>query len=203
MLFRRKIPLNWWQKLRHLLWPRSGWTRAAIYVWHRLARLKDSPHGVAAGVASGVAISVTPFVGFHLIGAMGMALATRGNLVAAWIGTLVGNPWTFPVIWIIIHRLGTWMLGMDPSPDAERLSLEMLIRRPGEAFGPMLLPMAVGAMPLALASWFVTYWPVRRAIERFRARRQRKLEGRRVEREATADSGRAKAEGSTKEADVR
>lgn len=180
MLFRRKSPLNWWQKLRHLLWPKSGWLRAAKYVWHRLARLQDSPHGIAAGVASGVAISFTPFVGFHLIGAMGVALATRGNVIAAWIGTLIGNPWTFPLIWVIIHRLGTWMLGLAPSTDAEKLSLELLIRRPGEAFGPLLLPMAVGGLPLALASWFATYWPVRRAIERFQARRRQKLAARRT-----------------------
>jgi len=176
MLFRRRSPLNWWQRLRHLLWPRSGWSRAARYVWHRLARLKDSPHGIAAGVSSGVAISFTPFIGFHLIGAMGLALATRGNLLAAWVGTLIGNPWTFPIIWVTIHKIGSWILGIEAGgEEAERLSLDLLIHRPGAALAPLLLPMAVGGLPLALASWFLSYWPIRKAIERFQERRRRKL----------------------------
>jgi len=175
MLFRRRHPLKWWQHVRHAVWPKTGWSRAAKYVWHRLARLKDSPHGIAAGVASGVAISFTPFIGFHLIGAMGIALATRGNLIAAWIGTLIGNPWTFPLIWVIIYRLGSWILGAEPGGEAERLSLDLLINSPGTVLGPLLLPMAIGGLPLALASWFASYWPIRRAIERFQERRRRKL----------------------------
>lgn len=178
MLFRRRQPLNLRQRVRHLVWPKTGWSRAAKYVWRRLARLKDSPHGIAAGVASGVAISFTPFMGFHLIGAMGIALATRGNLIAAWIGTLIGNPWTFPLIWVIIYRLGSWMLGVEAGGEAERLSLDLLISRPGAVLGPLLLPMAIGGLPLALASWFISYWPLRRAIERFQEVRRLKLERR-------------------------
>lgn len=189
MLFRRRNPLNLGQRIRHLVWPKSGWSRAAKYVWHRLARLKDSSHGIAAGVASGVAVSFTPFIGFHLIGAMGIALATRGNLIAAWAGTLIGNPWTFPLIWVIIYRLGSWILGVEPAGEAERLSLDLLINRPGSVLGPLLLPMAIGGLPLALASWFITYWPVRRAIDRFQERRRRKLARRRDSSGADIDKG--------------
>ncbi|GER06360.1 hypothetical protein GCM10007972_00860 [Iodidimonas muriae] len=176
MLFRRKIPLNLWQKVRQGLWPKSGWSRAARYVWHRLARLKDSAHGVAAGVASGVAISFTPFMGFHLIGAMGIALAARGNVIAAWIGTLIGNPWTFPFIWVAIYRLGSWMIGNRMDEGAHHLSFDLLVHHPTAALGPLLLPMAIGGLPIALISWFVSYWLVRRSIERFQAARRIKLE---------------------------
>ncbi|GAK33851.1 hypothetical protein AQ1_01743 [alpha proteobacterium Q-1] len=177
MLFRRKIPLNLWQKMRQMLWPKRGWSRAFLYIWHRLVRLKDSAHGVAAGVASGVAISFTPFMGFHLIGAMGIAFAARGNVLAAWAGTLVGNPWTFPFIWMGTYRLGNWIIGGTMGEAAASgLSFDLLVHHPTQALGPLLLPMAIGGLPLALISWFVTYWLARRSIERFQAARRIKLE---------------------------
>jgi uncharacterized protein (DUF2062 family) len=36
--------------------------------------------------------------------------------------------------------------------------------------------MVIGGLPLALISWFVTYWLARRSIERFQAARRIKLE---------------------------
>lgn len=175
MLFRRRNKLSIPQRFRLALWPSSGWRRTGLYVWHRLARLKDSPHGIAAGVASGVAISFTPFMGFHLIGAMGLALATRGNVLAAWIGTLVGNPWTFPLIWLVIYRIGAFALGLEHNPAHEVPTLEALISQPSLLIRSMLLPMTIGGLPVALFSWFVSYWPVKRAIERFQEMRQKRL----------------------------
>ena len=172
MLFRRRIPLRWWQRVRNALWPTSGWRRSGKYLWHRLARLKDSPHGIAAGVASGIAISFTPFMGFHLIGAMGLALVTRGNVIAAWIGTLVGNPWTFPLIWLLSYRIGAAIVGTPLNAAAERLSLEALIAHPAMMIESLLWPMSVGGVILAVLSWFATYWPLRRALERFQTRRR-------------------------------
>lgn len=175
MLFRRRTRLSWWEHARRALWPESGWRRSLLYVWHRLGRLKDSPHGVAAGLASGVAISFTPFMGFHLIGAAGIAMVTRGNVLAAWLGTLIGNPWTFPLIWIGIYRLGALLIGWEPSGEAERLSIELLVRNPVGAIKPILLPMAVGGVPAAIVVWFACYWPLKRALERLQKRRRRKL----------------------------
>ncbi|RMD87273.1 MAG: DUF2062 domain-containing protein [Alphaproteobacteria bacterium] len=175
MLFRRRIPLRWWQRVRNALWPTSGWRRSGKYLWRRLARLRDSPHGIAAGVASGIAISFTPFMGFHLIGAMGLALVTRGNVIAAWIGTLVGNPWTFPFIWLLIHRVGTWILGLPPTAEAERLSIDLLVAHPAVMIESLLWPMSVGGVTLAVLTWFASYWPLRRALERFQESRRLRI----------------------------
>lgn len=175
MLFRRKKPLSFWQKLRSALWPKSGWRRSLRYAWHRLARLEDSPHSIAAGVASGVAISFTPFIGFHLIGSWAIAWATRGNLIAAWIGTLVGNPWTFPFIWLVIYRIGAFLLGREPSASVEMLSLSNLIDHPAATVGPLLVPMALGGVPLAMLAWFISYRPLRSAIERYQHGRRYRL----------------------------
>ena len=68
----------------------------------RLKRLQGTPYSIATGFACGVAISFTPFIGFHMILAALTAWLIRGNIIASAIGTIVGNPWTFPFIWLAV-----------------------------------------------------------------------------------------------------
>ena len=51
-------------------------------------------------------VSFSPFIGFHFLLAILFAYLLRGNLIAALIGTFVGNPFTFPFIWIFIYKVG-------------------------------------------------------------------------------------------------
>ena len=77
----------------------------------RLKQLKGTPYSVAAGFACGVAISFTPFIGFHLLLAAITAWIIRGNIISSAIGTLIGNPWTFPFIWVAVLSTGNYLLG--------------------------------------------------------------------------------------------
>ena len=112
-MFKRRKPRPALQRLFDAVWPKGGWRRSGTYVAHRLRRLPGTPYRIAAGFASGAAISFTPFIGLHFILAVVLALVLRGNLIAAAIGTVVGNPWTFPIIWLWIYSLGTWLIGND------------------------------------------------------------------------------------------
>ena len=76
---------------------------------HRLARLPGTPHSIAAGFACGVAMSFTPLVGVHILLALFLSWLIGGSLFSAVIGTIVGNPWTFPFIWLWIYNLGLWL----------------------------------------------------------------------------------------------
>jgi hypothetical protein len=72
-------------------------------------------------VACGAAISFTPFVGLHVVLGALLALIVRGNLLAVVAGTLVGNPWTFPFIWVASYEVGQYLLGghaagVQPAP---------------------------------------------------------------------------------------
>ena len=106
MVFRRRNPLSLPQKLRATLLPPGGWRRALIYLRHRLTRIPDAPHRIARGVACGIFVSFTPFFGIHLILAAALAWAIRGNILAALIGTAVGNPLTFPFIAVLSLDVG-------------------------------------------------------------------------------------------------
>ena len=92
MILGRRDPLGLLKRLRGWLWPRTGWRRAGHYLVTRVKRMPGTPRGIAAGVATGVAVSLTPFVGLHLLLALGLAYLAGGNLLAAALGTLVGNP---------------------------------------------------------------------------------------------------------------
>src|SRR3954462_3668534 len=105
MILGRRDPLGLLPRLCGWLWPRTGWRRAGHYLVTRIERMPGTPRSIAAGVATGVAVSLTPFVGLHLLLALGLASLAGGYLLAAAVGTLVGNP-RRPVILPATYRLG-------------------------------------------------------------------------------------------------
>ena len=67
----------------------------------KIYRIRDFPESVAIGLAWGAAISFTPLLGFHLIICYLGTYAMRGNLIAATVGSVIGNPWTFPFFFML------------------------------------------------------------------------------------------------------
>lgn len=127
-----------------------------------LRRIKADPHAVSAGFASGVALSFTPLFGLHVLLALALARAVRGHLVAAAIGTAIGNPLTFPVIISGAYGVGAAMLG---APDALAEAGTGRILRDG-----FLITLA-GSVPLALIAFGASYALLKPALIRLRGRR--------------------------------
>jgi uncharacterized protein (DUF2062 family) len=158
----------------------------------RVIRLSGTPHSIAAGFACGVAISFTPFIGFHLIGAFLLCLLVRGNYVAAAVGTLVGNPWTLPFMWIAAYELGEALMGARLSPVAPVQEGNFLSFAEVEA---MFWPIVAGCGPLAVVAALATYFPLTRMIAAYQRERQRRRARRRQSRlgiethEASPDVG--------------
>lgn len=179
-MFKRRNPLPLHQRAGAFFWPRGGWRRSGAYVAHRLRRLPGTPYRIAAGFASGAAVSITPFMGLHFVLAALLALVVRGNILASAIGTVVGNPWTFPFIWLWTYSLGNWILGRGNGPAVfpEDLSFfHHIIDNPLE----VLLPMIVGSVPTAVVVWFAFFWPLQRTVDGYQKARRRRLH-RRMER---------------------
>ncbi|RMD61507.1 MAG: DUF2062 domain-containing protein [Alphaproteobacteria bacterium] len=149
-----------------------GWRRTTAYLAHRVRRLPGTPYRIAAGFACGAAISFTPFIGFHFIGAALLALLVRGSVVASAIGTVVGNPWTFPFIWAWTYTFGNWLLGgpaITTLPDG--LSFDYIFNHPME----VLWPMTVGGIPTAVVAWFAFFWPIRAAVAEYQLLRHQRI----------------------------
>ncbi|HUD52651.1 DUF2062 domain-containing protein [Parvibaculum sp.] len=187
-MFRRRVELHPLQKLREALWPRIGWKRATQYVWRRVWRLSGTPHTIAVGVAAGAFISFTPFLGFHIVFAIVIAWVLRGNLLAAAFGTLVGNPLSYPPIWFATYDLGSRLLGMSGRHHVN-LSEVLMSHKAFDMVLPVLVPMALGSIPLGLAAALVTYFIVKTGVAAYQLRRREQLEARILARQAELDAG--------------
>ena len=117
----------------------------------KLYRIRDFPESVAIGLAWGVAVSFTPLLGFHLIICYLGTISMRGNLIAATVGSVIGNPWTFPFFFYVAYKLG---VNFIYSPlDNYEFKISFLI----ENFDKLFFPTLLGSLPIAIIAWFITY----------------------------------------------
>ena len=171
MLFRRRKPPHFVERLRIWLWPRRNWSRSMRYIAHRLRRLRATPHAIAVGCASGVFAAFTPFLGLHFILAGLLAWIARGSIIAAALGTFIGNPLTFPLIWFGSYKLGSWMLGMKGNLKNIDLS-SGIFDKSIEQIWPLLKPMTVGGIPMGIVAATIAYFVAKKASEAYREKRR-------------------------------
>lgn len=126
-----------------------------------------------------------PFMGFHFILSATLAWLLRGSIIAAAIGTVVGNPWTFPFIWVGTYEFGKVLIGADHAVVGEQPFLRMFkglfesIRTIDvdlfvDQVMPTLVPMLAGSIPVSIAvgvaSYFLVLKPIR-AVHKLRQER--------------------------------
>lgn len=186
MLFKRRTPANWREKLRVAVWPRRNWIRSTKYLAKRVLRLTASPHAIAAGIAAGVFASFTPYMGFHFLISFAVAYLVAGNVIAAATGTFFGNPVTFPFIWASTYATGNFILTGNADgggghmeglhrlihADLFHLGFSGILDIIASIWDPVLKPMTVGAIPLGIAFGLVFYVLTRWAAIAFQKSRR-------------------------------
>ena len=169
----QKTPIG--SRLAGFIWPRMGFRRAWSLQMLRLSRLKACPHKISLGFAAGAFASFFPLVGFHFLLAAAIAYILRGNVIASAIGTVIGNPFTFPMIWYGTYKIGVVFTGSAVTAasaiapvQAERgaASGGNLWQTLGEAFWPMF----IGAVPLGLICATLCYLLVFQSLRSVRGR---------------------------------
>jgi uncharacterized protein (DUF2062 family) len=191
---RRKHPLKLTRRLKVLLADLLG--------------REEPPDRVAAAIALGVGVGFSPFMGAHLVLAIGLAFLFKLNRVDAALGQFVGNPWTLPPVFAAGYALGRLLLGYDRT-EVPNLPWDRLLHRDfWHAFGgptlrPRLASFLVGTLVLATLIGLAAYLLVRSALRiyhlrhprvaeraaRMRERAKRRRRRRREGREARADEG--------------
>lgn len=197
MLFKRRERASLWEQTRVALWPRRSWSRSARYVLLRIWRLGDSAHRVALGVAAGVFVACTPFLGLQVTLAVLIALMLGGSVLAAALGTFFANPLTIPVVWVADYKIGNWLLGEtgEFQSGALRSGFSGLFdaaakQSTGDAIlaldmlWPVLKPMALGGCVVGAVFGALSYVMVRRAMGVSRARRLARIADARLRAEA-------------------
>ncbi len=155
-----------------------GWYRYLTFLWIRLNRLRATPHAIALGFAFGAFSSFTPFMGFHFLVCGLLAYLFRANLIAAAVGTVVGNPLTFPLIWYSIYWVGATMLGdVVTTEEAVASSVGFLstLWGPFDQAWPIVMRMALGSIPLGVPVGILCYVAVRTAVVGFQRNRRQRL----------------------------
>lgn len=182
MLFRRRNRPNNRERLRVAVWPRHSWARSTRYFGKRVLRLTATPHAIAIGFAAGAFASCTPLIGFHFLTAFAFAFIVRGNMIAAALGTSIGNPITFPFIWAFTFKIGQWVLvGNAPEADPHAMQQQIhsgIFEKSLDTLWPTLKPMFIGAVPMGLCLAIVSYFIVYKSVEVYQHRRRRTLETR-------------------------
>lgn len=200
-------------RARDFFYPRRGWGRALEYIGHRIRRIPDTPHRIALGFACGVFASFSPLFGLHFFYSAFLAWALRANILAALIGTFVGNPLTFPLIASVAMALGRRILGygatgrdfgriIDAFKQAGEGLWEVAISPFGYGapdwqklsafFTDVLLPYQVGGLLPGLVAAIIAYYVVRPLIAAYQAARRMRLAARTRDRardSATDDPG--------------
>lgn len=201
MLLKRRKPPTMLESFRVWIWPRRSWLRSGQYVTKRILRLTATPHAVAAGVAAGAFTSFTPFMGLHFIIAFIIAWLLRGNLLASALGTFVGNPLSFPLIWAATYQTGHYILGSTASgsepvglveamgnilDSIKNLNGAEAVAALEQIWLPVLYPMTVGGLIWGVIVALPIYLATRRAAALFRESRRNKLMRKAAEIQARA-----------------
>ncbi len=125
---------------------------------YKLFRIKDFPESVAIGLAWGASVSVTPLLGFHLIICYAGTLLMRGNIIAAIVGTIAGNPWTFPFFFYLDYKIGTLLYSNEMKNYEFKISF--LINN----FDNLFYPTLIGSIPFAILVWFLTFFFTKKVL---------------------------------------
>ena len=140
--------------------------RASLFYFLKLVRVKDTQDKLAIGFACGSMVSFTPLIGFHFFLAVIFAYIFRGNIVASLIGTFVGNPFTFPFIWIFIYKVGNIFFKND-----QNVSLELTFQSLFDQGYDILMPMLIGSLIVSIPIWLISYFTLKFLMSSFKKRR--------------------------------
>ena len=140
--------------------------RASLFYFLKLVRVKDTQDKLAIGFACGSMVSFTPFIGFHFFLAIIFAYILRGNIVASLIGTFVGNPFTFPFIWIFIYKVGNIFFKND-----QNVSLELTFQSLFDQGYDILMPMLIGSLIVSIPIWLISYFTLKFLMSSLKKRR--------------------------------
>ena len=133
-------------------------------------------------------MTFTPWLGAHIIIGFALAWLLGVSMLASALGTIVGNPLTFPFIWAASVGLGNWLLGRShkfvPAKGAEDQMMRAIevgydpdriaaVLR--GIWQPIIKPMLVGGTPLGILAAVVFYFLVRKFVAVVQTKRREQL----------------------------
>ena len=136
--------------------------------YNRFISLKGAPGEIAAGMAIGVFIGVTPTIPFHTVAIVFLCLLFRQNMTAAIMGaTCISNPLTIPVFYLAQYELGRLLLNYESlKVTFNDYSLKSIL----ELGWQILYPLQVGGFLMAVVFTIPAYFITYRAVSALRSK---------------------------------
>jgi uncharacterized protein len=134
----------------------------------RFLKIRGEPREIAYGLALGIFIGMTPFMGFHTVMALFLATFFKWNKIAAVAGVFITNPLTAPLIYPITYVVGNAVVGASHIPHPEKvLSMKAIVDLVQNS--PLILvDLVTGGVIIGLPLSIAAYWIVLVAVENYR-----------------------------------
>ncbi len=142
-------------------------------------RVKDTPHRIALAFAIGVFMGISPFLGFHYIGAFAIAWVLRLNKLVAFVGVSVNNPWTIVPISTFCTWVGKELIGFEqilPRVDWKKVTLMNIISKLSDienfvkmikSLFPLIASFFVGSLVICTLSAVLSYFIIHIMVTRY------------------------------------
>jgi uncharacterized protein len=173
------------RRRKHHRWK---WRRRWKILLLDLLGREEPPKRVALAIGLGVAIGFSPFIGLHLVLALGLAILLRLNKIDTILGTFAGNVPTWTPVFPAGYRLGRALLGYDRRT-VPRLNWEAVLHSDitwifhpiqtlhqvfgRHAFFPRLFSFLVGTTVLAILLGLVAYFATLAVLRLYHRRHPR------------------------------
>ena len=146
----------------------------------RFIKIRGTPEQISLGMALGLFIGMSPFMGFHTIAAVALASLFGWSKIAAGIGVCLTNPFTAPIIYPITYRLGARITGVPDSANLAALFKDDgvigLIKSSPMIIADLVIGGVIIGIPLALIGYYSTLKMVTSTRERWQKRQARRKE---------------------------
>jgi len=130
-------------------------------LYERFIMIRGEPREVALGFALGIFVGMTPTVGVQTPIAIFIAALFKWSKLSAAIGVWISNPLTVPLIYGVTYITGAKLLSLDPVFDMPLSptwsTLKVMLQKAPQAIGAMMVGGALLGIPLAIASYYLSY----------------------------------------------
>ncbi len=138
----------------------------------RFLKIRGNPREIALGLALGLFVGMTPFMGFHTAIAVFFAALFKWNKISAAIGVWVTNPVTAPVIYSITYFTGSKLFGPTKAAclanDLSFSAIVKILQKTPEIFLVLSIGGVIVGLPLAVFGYYFSYSAVHKYQEGIR-----------------------------------
>lgn len=187
----RRRRLHFWHHSREWFWPSMGLKPLLRWMELKIKRSRGTAYKAAMGAAIGVGVCFTPFLGFHFLMIFVLCRLLRSSFIVGAIFSFLGNPWTFPLIFLWTYEFGHWLLGTDLAQPALQKMPEMndVFANFGFFFEHYIWPMSVGGVPSGIVVGAVVFFVLRGNIRRYQKYRIQRIRAARQRNKLQTEAG--------------